>query len=106
MESCRAIVFDFESKTVCLVHYYHTSDEWLLVKGRRNYGESRQEAALCECGEETRFRAQLYPVNMHTRAPPQHEKGHVQDKPRCYSGMNKPFMATMRHLEDTDIKII
>ncbi|KAE8360586.1 hypothetical protein BDV27DRAFT_134295 [Aspergillus caelatus] len=110
VESCGAILFDLsaQNKTVCLIHY-HAKNEWLLAKGRRNCGESRHEAALREVREETGSQAHLYPVTMHTRAPPMDEQGHMPDKPRCYSNLTEPFMVTMRQLGGAgvnDVKII
>ncbi|KAJ5718225.1 hypothetical protein N7488_003871 [Penicillium malachiteum] len=66
VESSGAILFDLpdsQKKTVCLIHY-HAKNEWLLAKGRRNCGESRQEAALRETREETGYQAHLHPVTM------------------------------------------
>ena len=111
VESSGAILFDLShghSKTVCLIHY-HAKDEWLLAKGRRNCGESRQEAALREVREETGYKAHLYPVKMYSRAPPSEEQGHMPDVPRLYPDMTEPFMVTMRQLGKdgvNDIKII
>ncbi|KAJ5712749.1 hypothetical protein N7493_009217 [Penicillium malachiteum] len=111
VESSGAILFDLsngKNKTVCLIHY-HAKDEWLLAKGRRNCGESRQEAALREIHEETGYQAHLYPVTMYTRAPPIDERGHMPDIPRLYPDIVEPFMVTMRHLGTDgvkDVKII
>ncbi|CAG8947351.1 unnamed protein product [Penicillium salamii] len=111
VESCGAILFDLsdkQNKKVCLV-YYRAGNEWLLAKGRRNCGESRHEAALREIREETGYQARLYPVTMHTRAPPIDEQGHMPDKPRSYPDITEPFMVTIRQLGGhggNDIKMI
>ncbi|KAJ5106219.1 hypothetical protein N7456_002894 [Penicillium angulare] len=94
VESSGAILFDLsnnQNKTVCLIHY-HSKNEWLLAKGRRNCGESRQEAALREVREETGYQAHLHPVTMYTRAPPSDEQGHMPDMPRSYPDITEPFM--------------
>ncbi|KAJ5874620.1 NUDIX domain [Penicillium soppii] len=111
VESCGAILFDLsvnQNKTVCLIHY-RAKNEWLLAKGRRNCGESRHEAALREVGEETGYRAHLYPVKMYTRAPPIDEQGHMPDEPRSYPDLTEPFMVTIRQLggdSESNVKII
>lgn len=89
--------------------YYHTKNEWLLAKGRRNCGESRHQATLREVREETGCQSCLYPVTIHTRAPPVDEQGHLPDKPRSYQDLTEPFMVTIRQLGDdsvNDIKMI
>ncbi|GAB1210727.1 hypothetical protein APSETT445_009524 [Aspergillus pseudonomiae] len=111
VESSGAILFDLSNsqrKTVCLIHY-HAKNEWLLAKGRRNCGESRQEAALREVREETGYQAHLFPVTMQTRAPPIDEQGHLPDVPRSYPDLTEPFMVTIRQLGKDgghDVKII
>lgn len=107
VESCGAILFNTRRKTVCLIHY-HAKDEWLLAKGRRNCGESRQQAALREVREETGYQAYLHPVMMHTRAPLE-ERGPLPDQPRSYPHLVEPFMVTLRQLGgdgEKDIKLI
>lgn len=108
VESCGAILFASQNKTVCLIHY-RAKDEWLLPKGRRNCGESRHEAALREVREETGYQARLHPVTMPTRAPPMDEQGHMPDKPRSYPNLTEPFMITIRQIGGdggNDIKLI
>ncbi|KAE8345630.1 hypothetical protein BDV24DRAFT_159491 [Aspergillus arachidicola] len=111
VESSGAILFDLSNsqrKTVCLIHY-HAKNEWMLAKGRRNCGESRQEAALREVREETGYPAHLHPVTMQTRAPPIDEQGHMPDVPRLFPDITEPFMVTMRQLGKDgvpDVKII
>lgn len=108
VESCGAILFDLsvpQNKTVCLIHY-HSKNEWMLAKGRRNCGESRHEAALREVREETGYQAHLHPVRMSTRAPPIDEQGYMPDEPRFYDGLTEPFMFTVRQLGANNVKII
>ncbi|KAJ5468550.1 hypothetical protein N7475_006302 [Penicillium sp. IBT 31633x] len=97
VESCGAILFASQNKTVCLIHY-RAMNEWLLPKGRRDCGESRHEAALRELREETGYQAHLHPVRMRTRAPPIDEQGHMPDKARSYQDLTEPFMITIRQL--------
>ncbi|KAH7105115.1 hypothetical protein BKA62DRAFT_436969 [Auriculariales sp. MPI-PUGE-AT-0066] len=42
---------------------------WLLPRGRKDVGESLQQAALREAHEESGYRAELLPLYMPTRAP-------------------------------------
>lgn len=108
VESSGAILFDLSpnDSKVCLL-YYISRDEWLLAKGRRNCGESRQEAALREVREETGYPCHLHPVTMSTRAPPRDEMGSVEDQPRVFSNLTEPFMVTIRRLDgESNVKII
>lgn len=110
VESCGAIPFDFSSSKpsaqVCLVHYKPT-DQWVLAKGRRNCGESRQAAALREIEEETGYRCHIFPVTMTTRAPAATEEASVPDHPRSYPDVTEPFMASIREVDGkANIKII
>jgi 8-oxo-dGTP pyrophosphatase MutT (NUDIX family) len=108
VESSGAILFDLSPKKieVCLIHYI-ANDEWLLAKGRRNCGESRQEAALREVREETGYSCHLHPVTMSTRAPPTVETGSMIDKPRIFSNLTEPFMVTIRRMDGkSNVKII
>jgi 8-oxo-dGTP pyrophosphatase MutT (NUDIX family) len=105
VESCGAILFDVPGEKVCLVKHTKTG-EWLLPKGRRNCGESRQEAALREVLEETGYTCNLHPTTMLTRAPPKDETGDVADRARTLPNLTEPFMITMRQLEGSNVKLI
>lgn len=100
VESCGAIVFDLSRDPVhvCLLHHL-ASDEWYLAKGRRNCGESRQEAALREVLEETGFRCKLLPVDMTTRAPASDDDANAPDTAAARQGLTEPFMLTLRKIE-------
>ena len=53
---------------ICILHQL-SRDEWLLPKGRKDRGESIEQAALRETYEETGYRCELWPQRMPTRAP-------------------------------------
>ncbi|PVI08438.1 hypothetical protein DM02DRAFT_647802 [Periconia macrospinosa] len=97
VESCGAILFDLtdpDNLSVCLIR---TQKEWLLAKGRRNYGETRQDAAIREVIEETGFRCSLFPVTMPTRAtPPEAPAVGYPDKARVFDNLIEPFSCEIR----------
>ena len=47
VESVAAVLFRLSSREVCVLHYLKR-DEYVLAKGRRNCGETRQAAAVRE----------------------------------------------------------
>jgi 8-oxo-dGTP pyrophosphatase MutT (NUDIX family) len=104
VESCGAILFDVPEKKACLVKYIKTGER-LLPKGRRNCGESRQEAALREVLEETGYTCHLHPTTMSTRVPPKDETGDVADQARTLPNLTEPFMITMRQLGESNVKL-
>lgn len=107
VESCGAILFDLseEPKKVCLIHCV-PKDEWLLAKGRRNCGESRQGAALREVTEETGYACRLLPLKMPTRAPQPNDPPDAPDQVQVLEATNEAFMVTIRKVGETDIKVI
>jgi 8-oxo-dGTP pyrophosphatase MutT (NUDIX family) len=107
VESCGAILFDLaqESKRVC-VFLNVPKNEWLLPKGRRNAGESRQDAAIRELTEETGYSCRLLPVKIPTRAPRSDEPPDAPDRVRIDDDSAEPFMVTLRHIKDSEVKII
>ncbi|KAF6838304.1 NUDIX domain-containing protein [Colletotrichum musicola] len=100
VESCGAVVFDLSQDPiqVCLLHHL-ANDEWYLAKGRRNCGESRQEAALREVLEETGFRCTLLPVDMTTRAPASDDDADAPDTAAARQDLTEPFMLTLRKID-------
>jgi 8-oxo-dGTP pyrophosphatase MutT (NUDIX family) len=105
VESAGAILFRLSSQEVCVI-YHKKRNEYLLAKGRRNCGETRQAAALREVTEETGFPCRLLPLNMFTRAPPEGETEQMGDQPRFYSGICEPFTLQLRRLSDSNVKLI
>jgi 8-oxo-dGTP pyrophosphatase MutT (NUDIX family) len=103
VESAGTVVFHLFTKSLCIVR---KAGERLLPKGRRNCGESRQQAALRETLEETGYRALILSVNMSTRAPPTNELPDYPDEPRKFDGIAEPFALTMRHRGDRNLKLI
>ncbi|KAK5719917.1 hypothetical protein LTR15_007190 [Elasticomyces elasticus] len=99
VESAGAILVNVTTRQICVVQD-KASKEWLLPKGRRNCGESRQAAALREAFEETGYQSQLLPLTMRTRAPPVVEVvgQHYSDEIRTHYEACEPFMVTCRQL--------
>lgn len=98
VESCGAILFDLadpKDLSVCLIRT-RVKQEWLLAKGRRNYGESRHEAAIREVMEETGFRCHLFPVTMPTRATPPEAPAIFPDQARIFDNLTEPFTCEIR----------
>lgn len=106
VESAGAVLLRVHTRQICLVHYQE-KDEWLLAKGRRNVGESRQTAALREVREETGYKCTLMPVTLSSQAPPAIETVYYPDEHRLHHGACEPFMVTFRYLADgTNVKMI
>jgi 8-oxo-dGTP pyrophosphatase MutT (NUDIX family) len=105
VESAGAVLFCLPSREVYILHLLK-SDEYILPKGRRNCGESRQAAALREILEETGFVSRLLPLNMSTRAPPAVETKQLDDEVRFYTGICEPFNLQIRRLSNSDVKLI
>ncbi len=90
VESAGAILFRLLTQEVCLLHLL-PRDEYVLAKGRRNIGESRQKAALREVKEETGYCCRLLPITMSSRAPPAIETEPFGDVLRRYTDVTEPF---------------
>lgn len=107
VESVGAIVFNLAQRKVCLVHYAKRN-EWLLAKGRRNLGQTRQQAAIREIAEETGHQCRILPLRMTTRNPPAVEtEQHYPDEPRVHESACEPFMLTCRQLDESKgLKVI
>lgn len=61
VESSGTVLFSSAARRICLLNH-RSLRQWILAKGRRNIGESRQAAALRETKEETGFECNLLPV--------------------------------------------
>jgi 8-oxo-dGTP pyrophosphatase MutT (NUDIX family) len=105
VESVGAILFRPSSREICVLHLLKR-DEYVLAKGRRNCGETRQATALREVSEETGFTCRLLPVNMYTRAPPAVETEELDDSARFYTNICEPFTLQVRRLGEGHIKLI
>ncbi|KAK8244862.1 NUDIX hydrolase domain-like protein [Phyllosticta capitalensis] len=98
VESAGVILFDKSLDRVCILHHLD-GDVWVLPKGRRNCGETRQVAALREAKEETGYSCRLLPVRMSTRAPPANEDDtSTPDEARLLNDLTEPFSLTLREL--------
>jgi 8-oxo-dGTP pyrophosphatase MutT (NUDIX family) len=105
VESAGAILFHLRKRAICLVHLLDR-DEWVLAKGRRACGESRQQTALREVTEETGYQCRLLPLTMTTRVTPKIETEHTPDIPRTFTNVSEPIAVTIRVLGEQDAKLI
>jgi 8-oxo-dGTP pyrophosphatase MutT (NUDIX family) len=105
VESAGAVLFDLSKQQICVLHLV-SCNEYLLAKGRRNCGESRQKAAIREIEEETGYKCRLLPVTMPTRAPPAVEIEQLGDVARTYTDITEPLTLQIRHLKDRSVKLI
>ncbi|KAI0050976.1 hypothetical protein FA95DRAFT_1555017 [Auriscalpium vulgare] len=88
---------------VCLL-LHGKRNEWLLPKGRKDRGEALPAAAVRETYEETGFPCALLPVTMPTRAPL--PGAQTKDAVDVVHGCSEPFMMTLRHVADANVKLI
>ena len=89
---------------ICILHSPREG-VWVLPKGRKDCGESVENAALRETYEETGYRCEFFPCTMTTRAPLPHIN--MVDEPRILEGVMEPFAVTVRSLgEAKGTKII
>lgn len=80
---------------ICILHQTRR-DEWLLPKGRKDRGESVEDAAIRETYEETGYKCTLWPQRMPTRAPaPGVFDIHV---PEVVEDLVEPVAVTIRQL--------
>ncbi|KAI4165362.1 MAG: hypothetical protein LQ342_001230 [Letrouitia transgressa] len=105
VESVGAILFRLSTREICTVHLYDRN-EYVLAKGRRNCGETRQSAAMREIAEETGLRCSILPIKMVTRNPPAVEAQHVPDEPRLHIDACEPFALQLRCLAEDNVKLI
>ncbi len=105
VESVGAVLFRLSSREICVLHLLKR-DEYVLAKGRRNCGETRQATAVREVSEETGFTCRLLPVNMYTRAPPAVEPEELDDRARFYTDICEPFTLQIRRLGEGQVKLV
>ncbi|KAH9476490.1 8-oxo-(d)GTP phosphatase [Psilocybe cubensis] len=88
---------------ICILHQL-TRDEWLLPKGRKDRGETIEQAAVRETYEETGYVCALWPQRMPTRATvPGVSNVHVVE---IAGGLVEPIAVTVRDLGSSNSKII
>ncbi|KDR77939.1 hypothetical protein GALMADRAFT_244905 [Galerina marginata CBS 339.88] len=88
---------------VCILHH-RTTDEWLLPKGRKDQGETIEQAAMRETYEETGYPCNLWPLRIPTRAPaPGVNNVHAV---QVVEGLVEPIAVTVRNIGDARVKII
>jgi 8-oxo-dGTP pyrophosphatase MutT (NUDIX family) len=105
VESAGAVLFRLSTKQICLVRLL-VRNEYLLAKGRRNLGETRQAAALREVVEETGYSCRILPVDMVTRNPPAIETESMPDEPRLHTNVCEPFALQLRRIAEGNVKLI
>jgi 8-oxo-dGTP pyrophosphatase MutT (NUDIX family) len=88
---------------ICILHHLRR-DEWLLPKGRKDRGETIEQAALRETYEETGFKCSLWPQRMPTRAPAPGVDNVFTTQ--IVENLVEPIGITIRNLSKGDIKII
>ncbi|KAG5635106.1 hypothetical protein H0H81_012435 [Sphagnurus paluster] len=95
-----------EKLEICIVHSTGFGrDEWLLAKGRKDRGESLEQAAVRETFEETGYPCALWPQRMATRAPAPGVNDSA-DVVAVADGLVEPIAITMRDLGAKGTKII
>lgn len=105
-ESCGAVLFEPQSKRICLLRY-NVNGEVYLPKGRRNIGESRHAAALREVAEETGYECDLIPLNMENRQPATDADVDMPDAVTRHADVStEPFMCTVRDVGNGGVKLI
>ncbi|KAI4221251.1 MAG: hypothetical protein L6R36_007034 [Xanthoria steineri] len=91
VESVGTVLFRMSTQETCVLHFWK-KDEYLLAKGRRSCGDSRQDAAGRELTEDCGFPCRLLHVNMFTRAPCAIEDEQLDDEARLYTEICEPFL--------------
>lgn len=88
---------------ICVLHD-RVDNVHVLPKGRKDCGESIDEAAVRETYEETGYPCKLLPCRMTTRAPL--PLTNVLDEPRIVDDISEPFAITLRDLKEKGTKLI
>jgi 8-oxo-dGTP pyrophosphatase MutT (NUDIX family) len=65
--SCGSVALDLQNSKVLVIHWRKTG-EYFLAKGRKDIGESLEEAAIRETFEETGYTVKLLPLPIPTLA--------------------------------------
>ncbi|KAH7106011.1 hypothetical protein BKA62DRAFT_348491 [Auriculariales sp. MPI-PUGE-AT-0066] len=88
---------------VCILHHL-TKDEWMLPKGRKDEGESIEQAAVRETYEETGYPCNLLPIDLQTRSPPRGVN--IKDNAQGWMARHtqEPFMISQRTMGSQDQK--
>ncbi|KAL6876101.1 NUDIX hydrolase domain-like protein [Trichoderma longibrachiatum] len=106
VESAGTVLFRLSTHEICILRLLNKPNEYVLPKGRRNIGESRQAAAIRETIEETGIPCYLLPVDLVSRLTPTVPKGHLPDEPRLYKGACEPIAMQQRRLGSGGVKLI
>ncbi|KAK4039694.1 hypothetical protein C8A01DRAFT_16352 [Parachaetomium inaequale] len=104
VESAGTVLFQLSTHRVCIL-YLIERGEYILPKGRRNLGESRQTTAIRETIEETGIPCRLLPINLVSRVCPPIETGHLPDEARLFKDSCEPIALQTRRVGE-EIKLI
>ncbi|GAD97162.1 hypothetical protein NECHADRAFT_92100 [Paecilomyces variotii No. 5] len=99
--SCGTVTLDLTHAKVLVIRWKKTG-EVFLPKGRKNIGESLEDAALRETYEETGFRVALLPLPIPTLATPAAAIGEQPEKPNV---VTEPVAVSQR-VVNNKLKII
>ena len=112
VESCGAVLFDIQTRLLCVLRYKNVGHA-VLPKGRRDLGEHRADAAIREVREETGLPCKLLPVTLASRQPGPEQNanagsdGYVPDTVNTHPNVtHEPFYLQVRHSSYTSVKII
>ncbi|KAK4225980.1 hypothetical protein QBC38DRAFT_249182 [Podospora fimiseda] len=105
VESAGTILFRLSTREVCILHLLRR-DEYILPKGRRNLGESRQTTAVRETTEETGIPCGLLSINLVSRLCPAIETDDLPDEARLFEDCCEPIAVQARRIGEGEIKLI
>jgi hypothetical protein len=107
IEEAGAVLFRLSTREICTLRLLKpTGNEYIMPKGRRHCGESRQAAALRKVTDITGYACRPLPVNMDTRAPPAVGPGPSGDRVRFCDSICEPFMVQLREMPEGHVKFI
>jgi hypothetical protein len=107
IEEAGAVLFRLSTREICTLRLLKpTGNQYIVPKGRRHCGESRQAAALRKVNKLTGYDCRLLPVNMDTRAPPAAGPRDSSDRVRFCDGICEPFMMRLSEMPEGHVKIV
>lgn len=105
VEGVGAVIYRLATKQICVPH--QTTEDWyVLAKGSRDLGETRQVAALRELKEETGHPCRLLLVTISARRPLTMEPEHSPDQVRSFDRASEPSTLQMMRLRQTDLEMV
>ncbi|WEW61330.1 hypothetical protein PRK78_006820 [Emydomyces testavorans] len=103
--SCGTISVDLAHNKVLLI-YFRTAGEYLLPKGRKNIGETLEQAALRETFEETGHQVELLSLAIQTLATVGDSASPAEDDKEKDRPVTEPVAVTQRVTKEGVLKII